>query len=71
MNPYTPDRLELILLNTLPRKGPMISRDAITTMATRTRIKAYSTNPCPLSLGENNIMCYLLSLYGFPSPPQG
>ena len=28
---------------------------AITTIATRTRIKAYSTNPCPSSRGINNI----------------
>ena len=61
---YTPERLELILLNTLPIIGPRIMRAAITTIATKTRIRAYSTRPWPFSLGENNIVFYLLS-FGF------
>jgi len=49
------ERLELILLKTLPIIGPRISKAAMTTMATKTRIKAYSTRPCPFSLDENNM----------------
>jgi hypothetical protein len=41
--------LQIILLNTLPTAGPSISRIAITTMATKTKIKAYSTSPWPSS----------------------
>ena len=44
-----------MLLNTLPIIGPSNRRIAITTMATITRINAYSTSPCPLSLDRNNI----------------
>ena len=43
-------------LKTLPTAGPTRSRMAITTIATRTRIKAYSTNPCPSSCGRNSIL---------------
>jgi hypothetical protein len=67
---YTELRLELSLLKTLPMIGPRIMRDAITTMATKTRINAYSTKPWPFSLGENNMVCYLLSL-GISRPPHG
>ena len=51
----TDERLLLMVLNTLPIIGPSNIRTAITTMATRTRIKAYSTKPCPFSFGANNI----------------
>ena len=44
-----------MVLNTLPMTGPSKRSIAITTMATSTRINAYSTNPCPLSFGKNNI----------------
>jgi hypothetical protein len=47
--------LQIMLLNTLPTAGPSISKMAITTMATKTKIKAYSTNPWPSSCGINNI----------------
>ena len=61
---YTPDRLELISLKTLPMIGPRTIKAAITTIATKTRISAYSTRPWPFSLGENNILKFLLS-FGF------
>jgi hypothetical protein len=44
-----------MVLNVLPIIGPKIIKAAITTMATRTRIKAYSTNPWPFSFGANNM----------------
>jgi hypothetical protein len=44
-----------MVLNVLPMIGPKIIRAAITTMATRTRIKAYSTKPWPFSFGANNM----------------
>src|SRR5690349_10918831 len=50
--------------------GPNTIRAAITTMATKTRIKAYSTRPCPFSFKANNMLTYLLSL-GFPDIPVG
>jgi hypothetical protein len=34
----------------------------MTTMATKTRIKAYSTKPWPSSRGRYNILAHLLSL---------
>ncbi len=43
--PETLEMLELMVLNVLPMIGPSINRDAMTTMATKTRINAYSTNP--------------------------
>ena len=52
---YTLLRLLLTVLNELPMTGPSINKAAITTMATRTRINAYSTKPWPFSLGENNM----------------
>jgi hypothetical protein len=42
-------RLLFTVLNALPIWGPRIIRTAITTMAIKTRIKAYSTNPWPLA----------------------
>jgi len=59
---YTPDRLELISLKTLPMMGPRTIKAAITTMATKTRMRAYSTRPWPFSLGANNMWGNLLSL---------
>jgi hypothetical protein len=58
---YTPDKLELILLNVFPITGPNIIKAAITTIATITKIIAYSTSPWPFSFGENNIELLLLS----------
>jgi hypothetical protein len=58
---YTPDKLELILLNVLPITGPNNIRAAITTIATKTKIKAYSTSPWPFSFLENSIELHLLS----------
>jgi len=55
---YTLLRLLLIVLNVLPMSGPRTNKAAITIMATRTRISAYSTKPWPLSFGANNIMKY-------------
>ena len=48
-------RLLFTVLNALPMIGPIINKAAITTMATKTRINAYSTKPWPLSFGENNM----------------
>ena len=45
-----------MVLNVLPMIGPRIIRAAITTMATKTRISAYSTKPWPFSFGANNIL---------------
>jgi hypothetical protein len=53
--------LETMLLKTLPTIGPSKSRIAITTIATNTRINAYSTKPCPSSRGRYNIKAHLLS----------
>lgn len=52
---YKLERLLLTVLNELPMTGPRTTRAAITTMATKTRINAYSTRPCPFSLGANNM----------------
>lgn len=49
-----------MLLKTLPMAGPSRARITITTTATRTRINAYSTRPCPFSFGANNIVPHLL-----------
>jgi hypothetical protein len=57
---YTPDKLELILLNVLPITGPNNIRAAITTIATITKINAYSTSPWPFSFLENSIELHLL-----------
>ena len=53
----------LIELNVLPILGPSKRTTAITTMATSTRIIAYSTSPCPCSLADNNIMSSFLNIY--------
>src|SRR5512135_2481224 len=60
-------RLVLMVLNVLPITGPRIIRAAKTTMATKTRIKAYSTKPWPFSCGANNMAAYLLSLWICPA----
>ena len=52
----------LVLLNTFPITGPRMVKAAITTIATKTRINAYSTRPWPFSLGANNMGYFLLSL---------
>jgi len=57
---YADVRAYEIRLNTLPIWGPRRVRIAITTIATRTRINAYSTNPWPSSRLRNNISFYLL-----------
>ena len=44
-----------MVLNVLPMIGPRIISAAITTMATKTRMSAYSTKPWPFSLGANNM----------------
>src|SRR5690606_1560057 len=62
---YTPERLELISMTTLPTIGPRTIKAAITTMATKTSIRAYSTSPWPFSMGENNMVKFLLS-FRFP-----
>ncbi|MCK6567336.1 MAG: hypothetical protein HUU12_10060 [Anaerolineales bacterium] len=66
---YTLLRLSLMVLKTLPMIGPRIMRTAITTMATKTRINAYSTKPWPFSLGENNMAPFLLSSEFFRKLP--
>ena len=52
---------ELMLLNVFPIIGPRRVKAAITTIATKTRINAYSTRPWPFSLGANNMGYFLLS----------
>jgi hypothetical protein len=47
----------------LPTVGPKMVRAAITTIATNTRIKAYSTRPWPFSFGENNMVNLLFIIY--------
>ena len=54
--------LFMIWLNTLPIAGPSRARMTITTIATKTRINAYSTRPWPFSLGANNMTFHLLSI---------
>lgn len=39
----------------LPIAGPRRERITITTTATNTRMRAYSTRPWPFSLGANNM----------------
>jgi hypothetical protein len=58
-------KFELSFVKTLPMIGPRISKTAITTTATKTRINAYSTKPWPFSLGANNMGFHLLSFLGF------
>jgi hypothetical protein len=45
-----------------PTAGPRRAKMTITTTATKTRIKAYSTRPWPFSFGANNIWVHLLSM---------
>jgi hypothetical protein len=53
-------RVQTTWLKTLPTVGPRISKMAMTTIATRTKIKAYSTNPCPFSfVGGGNLKTLL------------
>jgi hypothetical protein len=52
---YIVDKLWFNLLKTLPMIGPRTNKAAITMIATRTRINAYSTRPWPFSAGKNNI----------------
>jgi hypothetical protein len=46
--------------------GPSRAKTTITTMATITRIRAYSTRPCPDSFGDDNIelTSFLYNIYG-------
>jgi len=53
---YTKNYSELLMVeNTFPILGPRMVKAAITTIATKTRINAYSTRPWPFSLGANNM----------------
>ena len=52
----------LMVLKVLPIFGPSKRMTAITTMATRARMIAYSTRPWPFSLGANNIMVIPFSI---------
>jgi hypothetical protein len=54
-----PHKELLIVLKILPTLGPIRRMTAITTTATRTRMIAYSTSPCPLSFGWNNMDKFL------------
>ena len=45
-----------MVLKILRTSGPMSVNAAMTTIATRTSINAYSTIPCPRSLSKNNIL---------------
>jgi hypothetical protein len=60
--PYLDYRDALMVLKMFWIIGPMRVSAAITTTATSTRIKAYSTIPWPRSLRENNIGIFLLSV---------
>src|SRR5271157_4109757 len=44
------------LLNIFPILGPSKANITITTIATKTRINAYSRRPWPFSVGANNIL---------------
>jgi hypothetical protein len=67
---YALERLLLIFEKTLPMIGPSSIRTAMTTIATKTRINAYSTSPWPFSLGANN-MVFFSFRFRFPrSRPQ-
>ena len=48
------EKLLFKVLNTLATIGPSNIKEAITTIAIKTRISAYSTRPCPFSFGANN-----------------
>lgn len=51
---YAPFTLLVTRLYMLPSCGPSKAKIAITTIATKTRINAYSTNPWPSSCGTYN-----------------
>jgi hypothetical protein len=51
----------MMALKVLPITGPSSKRMASTTMATKTRISAYSTKPCPFSLPNSSNSHHLLS----------
>src|SRR5215208_1896055 len=53
----------LMVLKVLPILGPSKRITAITTIATRARMIAYSTSPCPFSLGANNMVNSFLIKY--------
>jgi len=63
------ERLLLIELKALPMVGPRTIKTAMTIIATKTRIKAYSIKPWPFSLGVNNIAIFSF-LYGFLRKPE-
>ena len=48
-----------MVLKVLPILGPSKRTTLITTRATNARIIAYSTSPCPLSFGANNMTEFL------------
>ena len=48
----------LIVLKVLPILGPSKRMTAMTTIAMRARIIAYSTRPWPFSFGANNIVLF-------------
>src|SRR3989304_3715623 len=50
--------LETMLNTTIPIAGQSNAKMTITTTATKTRINAYSTKPCPFSRGMNNIFVF-------------
>ena len=49
----------VMVLKVLPSLGPSKRTTAITTMATNESTIAYSTRPCPLSSGVNNMTKFL------------
>jgi len=48
-----------MVLNVSPILGPSKRTTLITTSATNARMIAYSTSPCPLSFGANNMRKFL------------
>jgi hypothetical protein len=64
---YTVPRVELMVLNTLPMRGPRIIRAAITTMDTKTIIRAYSTRPWPFSLRAKNMVYFFPFIWFSPN----
>ena len=48
-----------MVLKVFPILGPSKLTTLITTIATKARMIAYSTSPCPFSLGANNIGKFL------------
>src|SRR5512141_2290268 len=68
--PRSYSRELLMVLKVLPILGPSKRMTAITTIATRARIIAYSTRPCPFSLGANNMLALLSSRFDPEEFPQ-